>query len=504
MKKTLLLAFGLAITSTTIAQNITDGLRYGNDFTTGTARFNAMSGAFGALGGDMSAIAINPAGSAVFLQNGATFTAAVKGVDSDALYFGNNTQSSENDLNISQAGGVFIFENGQENSNWQKFSLAVNYNQTNSHDNDLFISGLGNTSIASFFTEQAQGISLEVLQLQNGENISDVYSFLGETQGTGAQNAFLGFQGFIFDPVSEDPGNTQYVSNVGAGRFNQNYIHLSQGQNGKYTFNLGAQYSDNLFFGININSHIIDYEESTLLIESNSNQGSSVDRIQFENNLSVVGAGFSAQLGTIVKLNNVRLGFTYDTPTWFVISEETTQYLETRRTVDNQSITEIVNPRIINVFADYNLRTPGQYTGSAAYIFGKDGLLSFDYSYKDFSNIEFSPSSDPSFAIQNQIISNTLKGVSSFKIGGEYRIHELSIRGGLSYEDSPYQDDTILGDRQGFSLGLGYNLGNYTFDLAYSRAEQSRNQQLYTVGLTDTAAIDAVYNNFLFTLGLNL
>lgn len=504
MKKILIFAFSLAFASTAIAQNLTDALRYGNDFTTGTARFNAMSGAFGALGGDMSAIAINPAGSAVFLQNGATFTVAVNGIDSDALYFNENTQSSENDLNISQAGGVFIFENQQEGSNWRKFSLAVNYNQTSSHDNDLFISGLGNTSIASFFTEQAQGISLDILQLQNGENIPDVYSFLGSTQGTRAQNAFLGFQGFVFDPLSDDPGNTQYVSNVGVGRFNQDYVHISQGQNGKYTFNLGAQYGENLFFGININSHLIDYEESTLIIESNSNPGSIVDRIQFENNLSVIGAGFSAQLGTIAKLNDFRLGFTYDTPTWFVISEETTQYLETRRTENNQSITEIVNPRVVNVFADYNLRTPGKLTGSAAYIFGKDGLLSIDYSYKDFSNIEFSPSNDASFAVQNQIISNTLKGVSSIKVGGEYRINELSLRGGVSYEESPYRDDTILGDRQGFSVGLGYNLGNYTFDLAYSRAEQSRNQQLYNVGLTDTAAIDAVYNNFLFTLGLNL
>ena len=504
MKKTILLAISFAFASTLIAQNLTDGLRYASDFTTGTARFNGMSGAFGALGGDISAIGTNPAGSAIFLHNSAAFTVSVSGTDNNALYFNNSTSSSENDLNINQAGGVFIFDNAREDSKWRKFTLAVNYNQTNSHDNDLFISGMGNTSIANFFTEQAQGISLDILELRAGEGISDVYSFLGRTRGTAAQNAFIGFQGFIFDPVNDDPSNTQYTSNVGAGSFNQNYIQLSQGQNEKYTFNLAAQYGDNLFFGININSHIVDYEESTLILESNSNLGGNIDRIRFENNLSVIGAGFSAQLGSIIKLNDFRLGLTYDTPTWFVISEETSQYLETRRTVDNQSITEVVNPNTINVFEDYNLRTPGKFTGSAAYIFGKDGLLSFDYSYKDFSNIEFGSSNDSSFAVQNQIINNTLKGVSSYKVGGEYRISKLSIRGGLSYEESPYQDDSILGDRQGFSLGLGYNLGNYSFDLAYSRAEQSRNQQLYNVGLTDTASIDAVYNNFLFTFGLNL
>ena len=48
------------------SQNISDGLNYSSNSLDGTARFNSMSGAFGALGGDLSAIAINPAGSAVF------------------------------------------------------------------------------------------------------------------------------------------------------------------------------------------------------------------------------------------------------------------------------------------------------------------------------------------------------------------------------------------------------------------------------------------------------
>lgn len=505
MKKYLLFALTLFSVTLLQAQGLIDGLRYTNDATTGTARFNAMSGAFGALGGDLSAIAINPAGSAVFLQNNATFSFSVDGVDNSSNYFNTQTQNSESNVNINQAGGVFIYDNFNENSQWKKISLALNYNQTNNYNNELFITGTGNTSIANFFVAQAQGIRLDLLELEGGESISDLYAFLGRTQGTRAQNAFLGFQGFIFDPLTDDPGNTQYVSNVAPGSFEQDYIFLSQGYNGKISFNLAAQHGENSFFGINLNSHIIDYEESTLLFESNSNPGSIVERIEFENNLSVAGAGFSAQLGAIFKVaNDFRFGFTYDTPTWYVISEETTQYLETQRTVDNQSITEIINPAVINVFEDYNLRTPSKVTASAAYIFGKDGLLSFDYSYKDFSNIKFSPSNEIPFSSVNNTISNTLKGVSTFKVGGEYRIEKLSFRGGFNYEESPFKDDNTLGDRQGFSGGLGYNFGNYTFDIAYSRSEQSRNQQLYNVGLTDAASIDTTYDSFLFTLGLSL
>ncbi len=505
MKKTLVICSLLLSMGTLHAQGITDGLRYASDFTTGTARFSAMSGAFGALGGDLSAISMNPAGSAIFLDNAGSFTLSVDGVDTDALYFNGATNNTETDVNINQAGGVFIFDLNNENSKWKKISLAVNFNQTNNNDNELFISGTGNTSIANFFLEQAQGIPLDVLELQ-GQGISGRYADLGSTRGTRAQNAFLGYQGFLFDPVEDIPGNTQYVSNVAGSRFNQDYVNVSRGYNGKYSFNVGAQYTDNFFFGINLNSHVIDYEESNFMFERNSNPGSTVNRIEFQNDLSVLGAGFSAQIGGITKVTEeLRLGLTYDTPTWFVISEETIQYLETRREVDGQEVIEIVDPRIINVFADYNLRTPSRIGASGAYVFGQNGLISFDYSFRNYGNIEFDADfNDEPFEALNRNIEDVLQGASTYRVGGEYRIGNWSLRGGFSYEESPYSDKDILGDRQGFSTGFGYNFGFYSFDFAYSRIEQDQNRQLYSVGLTDTAAVNTVFNNFIFTLGLQL
>ncbi len=486
------------------AQNITDGLRYATENTNGTARFNALSGAFGALGGDLSAIAINPAGSAVFLNNNASISFSSNNVANEASYFNTITKSEDYDISLNQAGIVFVFNIGQEESPWRKITLGLNYNNTQNFDNDLFFQGRGNTSVANFFTEQAQGISIDLLQLQNGESISSLYNFLGETQGVRAQNAFLGYQAFIFDPVSENPSNTQYVSNVANGTFNQEYNVLTRGYTGKYTFNIATQYGDDFFFGINLNSHAIDYQRCTFLYETNNNIGSSVNEIGFENNLSVLGAGFSAQLGAIAKLENFRIGLSYDTPTWYEISEETSQYVETQRTQDNQTIIEIVDPNVLNVFENYNLQTPGKITASTAYIFGEKGLISLDYSYKDFSNIEFSPKSDAFFALQNTAISNQLTGASTIRLGGEYRINQLSIRGGFRHEQSPYENSDIVGDLNGFSLGLGYNFGGYNFDLSYARAEQDRNEQLYTVGLTDAANVNFVTNNIVFTFGINL
>ena len=127
MKRITFLLMASFFMGTAIAQDITDGLRYSTEAITGTARFNAMSGAFGALGGDLSAIAINPAGSAVFLGTSASVSVAGNDIENKANYFNTETKSINTDININQAGGVFVFKNSSENSNWKKFTIAINY-----------------------------------------------------------------------------------------------------------------------------------------------------------------------------------------------------------------------------------------------------------------------------------------------------------------------------------------------------------------------------------------
>jgi len=508
MKKNIFLFVATAcFVFTSKAQDISDALRYSTiDPSYGTARYNAMSGAFNALGGDLSAFSLNPAGSAVFIKNTATTSFSINDITNKATYFGTRVKSGETDFNLNQAGAVFVFDTSMSASPFTKFTIGINYNAVNNYDNDLFISGTGNTSIANFFLEQAQGIPIDLLQLQSGETISSLYSYLGQTQGVRAQNAFLGYQGYIIDPLDpKDPSNSTYVSNVRGNSFQQNYSYRTGGYNGKYTFNFGTQISNRFHFGVNLNTNFIDYYRTTYLRETNSNQASSVRQIGFENNLSVLGSGFSAQFGTIVNLTDaLRLGLSYETPTWYTISEETTQYLESSRQVDGNTSFTVVNPRVLNIFADYDLTTPGNFGAGLAYIFGPSGLISFDYTYKDYSNISFGPSYDPVFSELNSEIDSTLKSSSSIRVGGEYRISQFRLRGGYRYEESPYKNKSILGDLNGFSAGIGYSITNFSFDFSYSRSEQDRQQELYTIGLTDTASINTVLNNFIFTFGFNI
>lgn len=488
------------------AQNITDALRYSSESLNGTARFNALSGAFGALGGDLSSISINPASSAVFTRSSGSATLSVVDTKNKTNYFGTDAEASYSNLKFNQAGFVFVFNTPNQNSKLNKFSLGFNYISTNNFDEDVFLAGTGNTSISEFFLEQANGTPLDMLQLQPGETISSLYRYLGENEGAAAQNAFLGYQSYIIDPLDpEDLNNTQYQSNIAGNSFNQNYHQSTYGYSGKYTFNLAAQLNQKLSFGVNLNSNYFNYTEYTYLNENNSNNNSLVNYVGFENNLSSYGRGFSAQFGLIAKVTNaLRLGVTYDTPIWYNIYDETYQSVETIRTENNEVINEHINPMIINVYYKYELRTPWKIAASGAYVFGKQGLISFDYSYKDYSFTQFSPSSDLSFLSQNEIINNELKGASSIKIGGEYKINILSLRAGYLFEESPYKNGTTSGNINGFSGGFGFFFGNFNVDLSYSRFEQKGTFQMYDVGLTDTASIKNIRNNYTMTFVYDL
>ena len=340
-----------------------------------------------------------------------------------------------------------------------------------------------------------------MLQLQNNETISSLYAYLGTNYGVSAQNAFLGYQSFIIDPENIDnPENTEYYSNIAPGSFNQKYYYSSSGYNGKYTFNFAAEIKNIISVGINLNSNNFNFRQSTFLNETNNNPGSTVSYVGFQNDLYAYGGGFSAQIGAIAKItNSLKIAATFDTPTWYNIYEETSQYLETTREVEGLIYNEFINPRIVNIFSKYRLTTPWKLAFSGAYIFGKKGLISVDYYYKDYKATRFN-SSSTYFNNENNIIKNEFKGASTIKIGGEYRLNRLSLRGGYQYQESPYKELSSRGNLNGFSGGIGFYLGSYSLDFSYSRIQQNGNLSLYHIGLTDKATIDHIQNNFTFTV----
>lgn len=496
---------GILSMSSLIAQDISDALRFSQDNIQGSARFRALSGAFGALGGDMSAVSLNPAGSAVFNRSHASLSLSSLNIENDISYFNGRNSSSDSKIDLHQAGGVFVFANTNDNASWKKFVISVSYDKTANHDDQWFANGRNTNSIDNYFLAYAQGLRLDEISALPGETISQAYGEIGSIYGFGHQQAFLGFESFILEPENDTDSNSVYTSNISPGIFNQQYNYIARGYNGKVSFNAAAQYEEKLYLGVNLNAHFINYDRSTFLRETNSNPGSLITNVGFENNLLTVGNGFSFQLGAILKLTNeLRAGFTYNSPTWFRINEETSQSISTFVNDVNGNFSTNVNPNIINIFPEYRLRSPGKISGSLAYVFGEKGLLSFDYSRRDYSNIEFRPENDAFFSSQNQIMSNLFKAANTYRFGGEYKYKQFSFRGGYRFEESPYEDDSFVGDLTGYSLGLGYNFGNTRLDLTFDQASRTVNNPLFSVGLTDAATVDAVNSNVTLSLAFNL
>ena len=469
-----------------------------------------MSGAFGALGGDLSAIAINPASSAI-INNGhfsISFGSDNKSGDVNIL---NSSRSFEKDnFTLNQIGGMINFENLDSGEKWKKISLGIVYNQSKNHFNEFSVYNISNNnSIDSYFLNNANGLPINEISAFEDESISDAYIDIGNVFGYAHQQAFLGYESFIIDP-NPDAENT-YISNVPSGTFNQDFISISRGYNGKLSFNAGFQYNQNIYFGVNLNSHFVDYDNYTIFNENNSNGESGefrVDGIYFENRLSAFGEGFSAQIGMISKLNDVlRLGFVYDSPTWYTISEETSQYLETSIIdSDNNVILLVTNPNAVNIYEDYTLRTPSKITASTALVFKNFGLVSFDYSRRDYSSIKFKPENDSHFSNINQEIKLKLKDVNTFRFGAEILADRFSFRGGYMFENSPY-DSNIISEYEntddsvkGFSLGLGYKLNNTMIDLSFVKINSSKYKRLYETGLTDQVNVNAKNKTITFSV----
>ncbi|MBP6557018.1 MAG: outer membrane protein transport protein [Flavobacterium sp.] len=500
MKKYLvLLCIGFVITNVQ-AQETTpeDVIRLATENLTGTARFRGMSGAFGAVGGDLSAISVNPAGSIFFNNNYATITGSVYNAKNKSRYFGTSTNDTDSTLDINQIGAVFIFKDGANSKNdWRKIAVGLNYENANNLNNSVFSAGVNPyNSIGNYFVNIAQGIPTNVLTDYNYYDLN-FYE----------QQAYLGYDTYIFEPTVNTPNNTSYYTNIptGGNYYQENQV-LTTGYNGKLTGNFSASYKDILFLGGNLNFHFVNIERLSSVYESNDNPvydtGSTISEILFENRLWTTGTGFSFNLGAIVKpIESIRIGLAYESPTWFRLTDELQQGLSTHSINNQDGIEFPFSYQDPIVYLPYTVQTPGKWTGSLAYIFGKRGLLSVDVSTKDYSNTRIKPKND--YANINSFMNNNLQNAMEIRVGGEFKIKQVSLRAGYRFEESPYKIDQTFGDLTGYTGGIGYSFGENRLDLAYSYDHRNSNQAFVSSGMTDPARISRYNNNVTISYSIN-
>lgn len=496
----------LAIFSLVQAQaqefNPADAVKISSQQVNGTARFNAMGGAFGALGGDISALQINPAGSALYNYNNFSFTGNLQIQNNKSIFEGTKATAKENDVNLSNFGAIFVVDSKNQDQALKKVTIGIGYH-TNARFNDRYFSnGVSNQSVTNYFLDHANygynggRVPLDYVQTREGESITDLYDYLNSIQnGFSAQQAMLAYQGYLINDT-----NNGYVLNGSGNSFYQENETYVSGFNNQLTGNVGLDINKKLYLGANLNVHFIDYLTSSAIYEQNQSPVTDGYReLLFTNHTYTYGSGFSFNVGGIFKATEeFRIGASYQSPTWMSLQDEFSQSLQTNIIQDNELNFYNIDPAITTLYNKYNIKNPGAFSGSLAYVFGSKGLLSFDYTRKDYSTIEYK-ADGADYSLVNNYYKNNLQATNEFRIGGEYRLNQVSLRAGYRFASSPYRNKDLMDDLTSYSTGIGYSFGASRLDLGYQFWQQDSQQNMISSGTNNVANIQSKNHNISLT-----
>ena len=497
-----LLTFFAVIQSQAQEFNPNDAVKISAPQINGSARFNSLNGAFGALGGDISAMQINPAGSALFNYNNFSFTGNLQIQNNKSVFNGTSATAKENDLNLSNFGAVFVIDAKNQEQAIKKFTIGLAYH-TNARLNDrYFSSGISNQSVTNYFLNHANNgynggaIPLDYVQTMEGESVGDLYNYLnGVANGFSAQQAMLAYQGYLINDT--DAG---YVLNGTGNSFYQENETYVTGFNNQLTGNIAFDINKKLYLGANLNIHFIDHLATSAIYEENQSQiTNGYKKLLFQNQAYTFGSGFSFNIGGIFKATEeFRIGASYQSPTWMTLQDEFSQSLQTNILENGASVNYDINPNLVTLYDKYSIKNPGALTGSLAYVFGNTGLISVDYTRKDYSTMEYS-ASGVDYSSLNSYYKNNLQATNEFRIGGEYRLNQISLRAGYRFANSPYKNKDLMGDLTSYSTGIGYSFGASRLDLGYMFWNQDSQQNIISSGTNNTANFQSKNHNISLT-----
>ncbi len=463
----------------TQAQDQNDALRYSNLSPIGTARYSAVGGAFGALGGDFTTLSTNPAGIAIYRKSEFTFTPSIVATSTNAEYNGTSADDWKLNFNFANAGFVATRISKKNTTHgWLSTNFGIGYTRTNSFHNRQLIEGVNQTSsLADIFVSQANGIH---------------YEDLGAEHPFGAS---LAWQTYLIDTV---PGAVDdYASVVSKYGQIQRLERTTRGSMGEINLSFGANYSNRLYLGATIGFPNIRYDQRWEYSEKDENDSiPNFSNFEYTQNLSTRGNGYNFKLGMIYRAADwLRLGAAIHTPTFFQMQDNWDSDMNT--TAYGVSLGASSD----NGFFDYELTTPYRAIGSLAIIFGKMGFISADYEYVDYSRSRLrSISPSNVFITENNAINNTFTSVGNIRLGTEWRYNVVSFRGGCQLLGDPRKPD-INTDNPIYSFGIGVRDRGFSVDVAYMLEKTSGDLYLYDPTYVNPASVKNSESTVLVTFG---
>lgn len=506
----------------------------------GTARYMGMAGAFGALGGDLSAISQNPAGIGVYRSSDVGFTLDLDVQNSNSSAKGFTYGMNQTKFLLNNIGAVLTMR--LPSTSVPNLNFGFTYNKGASF-NRVFGGNISNlrNSMSNYIAGIANSEGLTEGDVASTSDY-DPYN-PGYNDYPAPWLAILGYDSYLITPgIDHYTGATKWYglwsdsmkdnNTTGSGSF------LMKEKGGVNEFNivLGGNISNILYWGMNFDIVNLNYSlsalwgeqlDNALVPDVNNNPVPTTAHWNLNNVYSVSGTGFNYQLGFILKpVQEFRLGFAFHTPTWYSINEEFGAAVNYTYG-GSESGTVVANDGYLG-YNSYNFRTPWKIIASAAGVIGNNLIVSFDYEWANYGSMRFSEpnvyddyydwnypwyysnpggpvaasnnffeANDP-YAYVNSDISTYYKSTNTFRVGVEFKpISALSIRAGYSYISSPVKKEAAnnqeiiytAGTQPSYrfdnttnyvTFGLGYRYKHFYADLAYVYKQMGSEYHAYS------------------------
>lgn len=444
MKKLLSTLIILCLVGAVMAQGDYEAFRFSQFEYQGTARYMGAGGAFGATGGEFSAISTNPAAIGLYKRSEVSFTPMLLSFSkNNTLYYGSSCYTQNPKYTVPQCG--LVIASNIEGSPWKAWQFGFGYNRIMDFNNTFRANATVHNTMMNTIIDHIDGTLYSNLsgdgELAWNTWMVDTLAGLSNFYGTPFANADIDQEGIV-----KTSGGIDEMS---------------------VTF--GGNYDDKLFIGASIGIPILDYTERIQYTETATDEATLSRGIRsFETNTTQhnTSGGINLKLGLIYQpVSFLRIGAGFQTPTY---------YWKVKDTYYRDMISYYTDGRKSDLFSydnyyKFSLTTPLKFNVDASFLINKRAFISAEYEFTDYSLAKLY-ANDYSFTDENERIISKYGIAHTLRIGAEVNLGpKFVIRGGYNYKTSPYKlvDNQYNASAHYGSIGFGFRTRYFFFDMAY-------------------------------------
>lgn len=482
------------------AQGTFDVLKMSETQLNGTSRYMSMAGAFGALGGDVSAISQNPGGIGVYRKSDISVTMNLNFLSSKTPGGDKLTNTKFWFNNVGYVGSMKIDSDFFKHFNW-----GFSFNRINSFQRRYQGGYNVNNSLTNKIAQNLTDGNWTEEDLSVDNYSGNIYY-----DSNAPWLGILAYQSYLLNPNSD--GSLQGLATNGT-TGSANYYVDEKGHTDEYNITLGGNFKNTVYWGINFGITDLDFDsyqyygedlDNAMIYDYRFNDGSTTlgyAGYDFQSYQETRGTGYNFKMGVIVRpINQLRIGAAFHTPTYYDMKDlyKVQSGFDLQVNGDDnlfQGNTETGEEGYYDEYR-YTIKTPWRFIGSLAVVPSSKGMISMDYEYVGANTMRCGDEGGHNYADTEQKIKDQLQASHILRVGAEYRATQnLSLRAGYSYQTSPVKDavkgvsnnnvDVVSSNymyqydksNQYITCGLGYRYKSFYADAAY--VHQTRTSQYH-------------------------